>query len=63
MEHRSTGPTRDETTRASGEDGAVMVEYGFVMMLIAIAATVSVLKFGVAVRGLFESAAAIFPSP
>jgi Flp pilus assembly pilin Flp len=60
LEHRPTGQAGDETPGASPEEGAIMVEHSFLMMLIAIAAAATVLKFGGAVRDLFQSAVDVF---
>jgi Flp pilus assembly pilin Flp len=47
--------------RASAEEGAIMVEYGFLIMLIAAVAAAAVTELGGEVLGLFQSAIARFP--
>ncbi len=46
---------------ATREDGAALVEYAFLIMLIAIVAAASVGATGTAVLGLYQRAAAMFP--
>lgn len=48
-------------TTISDEAGATLVEYGFVVLLIVLAAVSAVRLFGFDVLGLFEGAAEAFP--
>jgi Flp pilus assembly pilin Flp len=58
-----TGAAKVSMTRTtiSDEAGATLVEYGFVVLLIVLAAVSAVRLFGFDVLGLFEGAAEAFP--
>ncbi len=48
-------------TDAAGEAGATLVEYGFVVLFVALAALVAVRVFGLDVRAMFEAVGEFLP--